>query len=115
MHLLQLAAAWRSQFAYPVVAITGSVGKTSTKEIIVQYSDLHGIAVMLLHHGNQNTIIGVALNILAYETLIMRWLFLKLVLISAVKWQSLLRIAKTNNCNYYQYWSYSYGRSWFTC
>src|SRR5271170_6567518 len=29
--LIELASAWRKQFTYPVVAITGSVGKTSTK------------------------------------------------------------------------------------
>src|SRR5438477_11908746 len=29
-----LASAWRSQFKYPVIAITGSVGKTSTKELL---------------------------------------------------------------------------------
>ena len=33
---VQLAAAWRLQFNYPVIAITGSVGKTSTKEFLSQ-------------------------------------------------------------------------------
>ena len=32
--LLKLAAAWRRKFSYPVVGITGSVGKTSTKETL---------------------------------------------------------------------------------
>ncbi|NRB21716.1 UDP-N-acetylmuramoyl-tripeptide--D-alanyl-D-alanine ligase, partial [Candidatus Dependentiae bacterium] len=32
--LLKLATAWRSQFTCPVIGITGSVGKTSTKEIL---------------------------------------------------------------------------------
>ena len=32
--LTKLAAVWRSQFDYPVVAITGSVGKTSTKQLV---------------------------------------------------------------------------------
>jgi UDP-N-acetylmuramoyl-tripeptide--D-alanyl-D-alanine ligase len=60
---IQLAIAWRSQFSYPVVAITGSVGKTSTKEFLSR--------IMLYHeknyfvsHENQNTKIGVALNML---------------------------------------------------
>ena len=31
-----LAQAWRGRFALPVVAITGSCGKTTTKEMIAQ-------------------------------------------------------------------------------
>ncbi len=61
--MFQIAAAWRAQFSYPVLAITGSVGKTSTKEMIA--------AILLSHkrnclvaRANQNTKIGVALNIL---------------------------------------------------
>ncbi len=34
--LVKLARAWRVQFDCPVVAITGSVGKTTTKEFLVQ-------------------------------------------------------------------------------
>jgi UDP-N-acetylmuramoyl-tripeptide--D-alanyl-D-alanine ligase len=61
--LLDCARAWRAQFNYPVVAVTGSLGKTSTKERISQI--LHENNT---HHfvscANQNTLIGVALNIL---------------------------------------------------
>lgn len=61
--LYALAGAWRTLFTGPVVAITGSIGKTSTKDML---------AAMMRHNGkeclasmaNQNTKLGVALNIL---------------------------------------------------
>lgn len=61
--LIDLATHWRSQFNYPVVAITGSVGKTTTKEMV------HNILKLtkqpfLVSSGNQNTLIGVSLNML---------------------------------------------------
>ncbi len=46
-----------------IVAITGSVGKTSTKEMVAHIFDMHGMHY-LASQGNQNTQIGVALNIL---------------------------------------------------
>lgn len=58
---VKLAACWRSQFSYPVVAITGSVGKTSTKEFLSHIMSLAG-KKYLVSHGNQNTKIGLALN-----------------------------------------------------
>lgn len=61
--LVDLAYAWRSQFFYPVVAITGTVGKTTTKEMvknILQQTQMH----YLVSSGNQNTLIGVSINIL---------------------------------------------------
>lgn len=61
--LLKLASAWRAQFAYPVVAITGSVGKSTTKEILANVLRLNKTEHMV-SHANQNTQIGVALNIL---------------------------------------------------
>ena len=60
--LTQLAAAWRSKFDYPVVALTGSVGKTSTKEIICNILTLHGTEYVS-SLGNQNTAIGLAMNL----------------------------------------------------
>ena len=60
---VQLAARWRLQFNYPVIAITGSVGKTSTKEFLSQIMALAG-KNYLVSHGNQNTKIGLALNML---------------------------------------------------
>jgi len=61
--LTRMAAAWRSQFTYPVVAITGSVGKTSTKEVLSQVFSLNGTK-HIASRGNQNTAIGISLNIL---------------------------------------------------
>lgn len=61
--LIALAARWRKQFDYPVVGITGSVGKTSTKETIAKILKHHGMK-FLANQGNQNTKIGVSLNIL---------------------------------------------------
>jgi UDP-N-acetylmuramoyl-tripeptide--D-alanyl-D-alanine ligase len=60
---VQLAAAWRLQFNYPVIAVTGSVGKTSTKEFLSQIM-IHAGKKYLVSHGNQNTKIGLALNML---------------------------------------------------
>src|SRR5579863_1579386 len=60
---VQLAANWRSQFNYPVIAITGSVGKTSTKELLSQIM-MHAEKKYLVSHGNQNTKIGLAINML---------------------------------------------------
>lgn len=61
--LIKLAAAWRAQFSYPVIGITGSVGKTSTKETLCNILDLHGTRYTA-SFGNQNTILGLALSIL---------------------------------------------------
>jgi len=61
--LVKMATLWRTQFDYPVVAITGSVGKTSTKEMIsniLKKNKTEHIASF----GNQNTQIGVSLNVL---------------------------------------------------
>jgi len=61
--LLDLAKAWRQQFTYPVVSVTGSVGKTSTKELLASVLTLAGKSCVA-SHANQNTKIGVALNML---------------------------------------------------
>lgn len=61
--LIRLATVWRTQFNYPVVAITGSVGKTSTKELLAHIFDVQGVRY-LASFGNQNTRIGIALNML---------------------------------------------------
>lgn len=60
---VQLAAAWRLQFNYPVIAITGSVGKTSTKEFLSQIM-MHAGKKYLVSNANQNTKLGLALNML---------------------------------------------------
>jgi len=62
--LFALVNVWRAQFDYPVVAITGSIGKTSTKEIIGTILNMHAPDCYLISHANQNTKLGLALNIL---------------------------------------------------
>lgn len=59
---LKLACAWRDQFKYPVVGITGSVGKTSTKEILKTILQINGTP-FIASEGNQNTRVGIAMNI----------------------------------------------------
>ncbi len=61
--LVELATAWRTQFTYSVIAITGSFGKTTVKELLAHILELSG-KKYLASHGNQNTAIGVSLNIL---------------------------------------------------
>ena len=60
--LQDIAAYKRSLFAGIVVAITGSVGKTTTKELI--YSILKHNYKVLKTEGNQNSQVGVPLTIL---------------------------------------------------
>lgn len=57
-----LAREWRRHYEIPVIAITGSNGKTSTKELLS-----HVLSCKYKIHstsGNQNTIIGLSLNLL---------------------------------------------------
>lgn len=61
--LLRMASAWRAHFNYPVVGVTGSVGKTTTKALIASILQLHGTEC-IVSRENQNTRIGAALNIL---------------------------------------------------
>lgn len=62
--LIKLASSWRAQFDYPVVAITGSVGKTTTKELISKILRVHGVS-HCVSVGNKNSIIGLALSLLS--------------------------------------------------
>jgi|GEM_PF-8324 len=58
----QLAAHWRSQFQIPLVAITGSNGKTTVKEMLAQILSAaapNGKAGILATEGNLNNDIGV--------------------------------------------------------
>ena len=60
----RLAAAWRARFALPVIAVTGSNGKTTTKEMIAAILKVaHGAAV-LSTRGNLNNDIGLPLTLL---------------------------------------------------
>jgi len=58
----QLAAAWRQQFSIPVIAVTGSNGKTTVKEMIASIFKQQGS--VLSTRGNLNNEIGVPLTLL---------------------------------------------------
>lgn len=63
---LQTAAkAWRERFPIRVIGITGSVGKTSTKELV--YSVLSRRYRTLKSSGNQNNEIGLPLSLLKLQ------------------------------------------------
>ncbi|MBK7326686.1 MAG: UDP-N-acetylmuramoyl-tripeptide--D-alanyl-D-alanine ligase [Propionivibrio sp.] len=60
-----LAAAWRARFALPLIAVTGSNGKTTTKEMIASILKVvYGDAV-LVTQGNFNNDIGLPMTLLA--------------------------------------------------
>lgn len=61
--LIEIARAWRAQFSIPIIGITGSVGKTSTKELLGEMIR-EGGKNCLISQGNQNTVLGASLNIL---------------------------------------------------
>jgi UDP-N-acetylmuramoyl-tripeptide--D-alanyl-D-alanine ligase len=61
----RLGGHWRSRFAPALIAITGSNGKTTTKEMLASILRAHaGEAAVLATHGNLNTDIGVPLTLL---------------------------------------------------
>jgi UDP-N-acetylmuramoyl-tripeptide--D-alanyl-D-alanine ligase len=62
----RLAAAWRSRFPLPVVALTGSNGKTTVKEMLASVLAEHcgGREDVLATEGNLNNDIGVPLMLL---------------------------------------------------
>jgi UDP-N-acetylmuramoyl-tripeptide--D-alanyl-D-alanine ligase len=61
--LFDLARAWRKRFSFPVVAIAGSVGKTTTKEMVRMILYKAGMSACL-SDKNYNTMIGLSLSIL---------------------------------------------------
>lgn len=61
--LIELARAWRAQFDVPVVAVTGSVGKTSTKQLLGAMLAAAG-RTCLVSEGNFNTKLGASLTLL---------------------------------------------------
>ncbi len=62
--LAQLGAAWRKQFDIPVIAVTGSNGKTTVKEMISSIlSAAYGADCQLATAGNLNNDIGVPLTV----------------------------------------------------
>ncbi|MBE9125988.1 MULTISPECIES: UDP-N-acetylmuramoyl-tripeptide--D-alanyl-D-alanine ligase [unclassified Coleofasciculus] len=58
----QLARWWRNQFDIPVIAVTGSAGKTTTKELIAAVLSTQGN--VLKTHANYNNEIGVPKTLL---------------------------------------------------
>ncbi|MBN8779262.1 MULTISPECIES: UDP-N-acetylmuramoyl-tripeptide--D-alanyl-D-alanine ligase [unclassified Thiobacillus] len=62
----KLAAAWRGRFAVPVVAITGSNGKTTVKEMLaaILRAEAGSDAAVLHTEGNLNNDIGLPLMLL---------------------------------------------------
>jgi len=61
----RLGARWRERFAPTLIAITGSNGKTTTKEMLASILRAHaGDAAVLATRGNLNTDIGVPLTLL---------------------------------------------------
>jgi UDP-N-acetylmuramoyl-tripeptide--D-alanyl-D-alanine ligase len=61
--LCDLATAWREQLTCPVVGVTGSLGKTSTKEMVRSILDNAGIA-SYVSFKNYNNVLGVSYNVL---------------------------------------------------
>jgi len=61
----QIANAWRNQFDIPVIGITGSNGKTSTKELLVHV--LQSNYNVHATEGNFNTTIGLPLTLLQLD------------------------------------------------
>ena len=63
--LQKAAAAWRSRFSIPVVGITGSVGKTTTKEMVALAVSAGKNVMKTL--GNANSQIGLPLTVCRLE------------------------------------------------
>lgn len=61
--LIDLAKVWRRQFTCPIVGITGSIGKTTTKEMVRAILD-KAERPAYVSYKNQNTVIGLCMNIL---------------------------------------------------
>ena len=62
--LQALARTWRERFTIPIVGITGSIGKTTTKEMVRSVLETAGKKACV-SRGNQNSTIGLPLNLLS--------------------------------------------------
>ncbi len=60
----RLAKAWRADFGLPVIAVTGSNGKTTTKEMVAAILKAAYGAAVLSTRGNLNNDIGLPLTLL---------------------------------------------------
>ena len=65
--LIEIATMWRQKFKIPVIAITGSNGKTSTKELL--YHLLSGSYKVHATNKNFNTSLGLSLTLLELNEL----------------------------------------------
>ena len=63
--LQSLAAAWRAQFTLPIVAVAGSNGKTTAKEMTAAI--LARMGAVMATHGNLNNHIGVPVTLMRLE------------------------------------------------
>ena len=63
--LQRAAQAWRAQFSIPVVAVAGSNGKTTTKEMVASVLAVQGTCHAT--HGTLNNHVGVPLTLLGLE------------------------------------------------
>ena len=64
----EIAAGWRRRFALPLIAVTGSNGKTTVKEMIASVLAAHvGEAARLATRGNLNNEVGVPLTVLRLD------------------------------------------------
>lgn len=61
--LLSLTIAWRARMNFPIVGITGSIGKTSAKELVRSILQHAGLK-FYVSYKNQNTFTGLCINIL---------------------------------------------------
>jgi UDP-N-acetylmuramoyl-tripeptide--D-alanyl-D-alanine ligase len=59
----ELAAGWRAQFSLPLIAVTGSNGKTTVTQMIASILRAHAGADALSTQGNLNNDIGVPLTL----------------------------------------------------
>jgi len=61
-----IAAGWRGRFQLPVIAVTGSNGKTTVKEMIASILTAHfGVEAAFATRGNLNNDVGVPLTLLS--------------------------------------------------
>lgn len=60
-----IAAVWRSKFDIPCIAITGSNGKSTTKQMIA--SAISSLGSILKTEGNYNNLIGLPLTVLRWN------------------------------------------------
>ncbi len=59
-----LATSWRAQFALPLIAVTGSNGKTTVTQMLASILSAHAGEAMLATRGNFNNAIGLPLTLL---------------------------------------------------